>query len=424
MHYRVDGISHRGEGVVRIEGKACFVPFAIPGETIALDITEEHQNYLRGELREIIEAFPQRCVPPCPHFYQCGGCDWQHLDYSRQLDFKREIIVQQMKRIAKMEAEVKPVIGMESPWHYRNKVSWNCDHLDDGTLALGYYRRNRQALIPLQDCRIIPTVMLAIGKWLNDHIEDCGLAAGDRVELRQSNVDDSLLMVIVGQPDEAFLLAYLPNAFSQLSSICIATGEIHYAILGDPWQMQDLAGCSFRISADSFFQVNSTQAEALYHEVAALIAVQPPLRIIDAYCGAGTITCMLAKKGHRLLGVEANQLAVGDARHNRKLNHIAKQQCRFICGPCEVEMPPLLEGVDLLILDPPRAGCHPHLIQALTEQTVSQVIYVSCDPATLARDLGRLNMAGYRLQSLQPVDMFAHTGHVEVVAALTCEERP
>ncbi|MDO4541095.1 MAG: 23S rRNA (uracil(1939)-C(5))-methyltransferase RlmD [Syntrophomonadaceae bacterium] len=429
MEYWVEGVTHRGEGVIHMEGKVCFVPWALPGELIAAEVTQSKKSYARGRLGAIIEASPQRAEPWCPLFYACGGCVWQHVTYAQQLAYKRQTVAEQLRRIAHIEAEVAPVIGMENPRHYRNKVTWQVGRGKDD-VGLGFFRADSHEMLPFCACGIIPPLMNEIGGWLNERVSVAGLGGGDQVVLRQSNVDGSLLLLLPREPSDGDFLPALRARFPEIASVCVMDGGKLRAVFGPGWQLQALAGCRYRIGATGFLQVNSVQADKLYAVILSMVGEGASFDILEAYCGSGTISCMLARAGHRVCGVEYNAAAVADADFNVALNGLAPECCIFYCGACE----DLLSGIrnpwraadakgapggfDVVILDPPRAGCHPASLEAITDQAPPRIIYVSCDPATLARDLARFCAAGYQVDAVQPVDMFPHTAHVETVVAL------
>lgn len=429
MKYRVEGITQRGEGVIRMEGKVCFVPWALPGELIEAELTESKKHYARGRLLAIAEPSPQRAEPWCPYFYACGGCAWQHVTYEYQLALKRQIVAERLQRIAHIEAAVAPVIGMQHPRHYRNKVTWQVGGAGDA-VGLGFFRPESHDILSFGDCGIIPPPMNEVGRWLHERARAAGLSAGQQVVLRRSNVDGSLLLLLPGAPRDHDFLPELTARFPAIASVCMMESGEARALTGPGWQLQALAGCRYRVAATSFFQVNSEQADKLYDVIRSLAGTERPLDILEAYCGVGAISCMLVKAGHRVCGVEYAAAAVEDAACNLALNGLAAENGIFHAGACEVLLSDLdnpwaeaSKGFDLVLLDPPRAGCHPAVIKAVTAQAAPRVIYVSCDPATLARDLARLNAAGYRIDTVQPVDMFPHTAHVECVVLLSKEEQ-
>ncbi len=418
--YPVTGITQKGEGVIRLDGKVCFVPGALPGEEIAIKNLLQKKKYARANLAAIQNPAPFRREPACAQSQNCGGCVWQHVTYEQQLVFKREMIEQQLRRIGGLACEVRPVLGMDKPEEYRNKVILHCaEEKKSGTLTLGFYNAASHETAPIGDCILLTPAMQQVVRLLKEQAGPLGLKPGNDVMLRQSSVDGALLLVVSAEkktpPEEKNLLA-LPRMFPIITSLCIFDeGELR-PIYGEPWQMQQLAGCRFKISARSFFQTNIRQTEVLYAEVRKMIPRHTPKNILDAFCGAGTISCMLAKDGHTVTGIESNPFSVENARENARLNGVT---AGFICAPCEKEIARLPKKFDIIVVDPPRAGCFPPALEAIITLRPEKIVYVSCEPATLARDLRVLTAAGYKVEYVQPVDMFPWTGHVETVCLLT-----
>ena len=413
--YTVTGITHKGEGIVRMEGKVCFVPGALPGETVQVEKTLDKRKFSRGRLTKIIQPSPERRESVCPNYAECGGCVWQHTTYEQQLLFKREIIRQQLKRLAGIECEVREVLGMETPYHYRNKVVWHGAKKPDGSFKLGFFQEGSHNAASMEGCILPPPKMLEIGKRIEEKAAEYGIKPGDEIILRQSNVDGSFLLAVKGNPDAAHI-AELSVQFPELTSICRIEKGKTIPIVGEPYQLQRLAGCVFSVSAQSFFQTNFSQTEKLYQEVRKNLSGDEKKRVLDAYCGSGTISCMLAKEGHEVLGIESNPFAVADAKRNAEKNGVSPT---FLCAPCEEEMKKLHTHFDAVVIDPPRAGCFAGTLEALLTIKPEKIIYVSCEPSTLARDVKILTAGGYEVSYVQPVDLFPWTGSLEVVVLLS-----
>ena len=414
-NYTVTGITHKGEGIVRMEGKVCFVPGALPGETVKVEKTLDKRKFSRGRLTEIIQPSPDRREPICPQYAECGGCVWQHTTYEQQLTFKREIIRQQLKRLAGIECEVREVLGMETPYHYRNKVVWHGTKKPDGSFKLGFFQEGSHNAASMEGCILPPEKMLEIGKYIEKKAAEYGIKPGDEIMLRQSNADGSYLLAVKGNPDAA-RIAEASVQFPELTSICRIENGKTIPIVGEPYQLQRLAGCVFSVSAQSFFQTNFSQTEKLYQEVRKNLSGDGKKRVLDAYCGSGTISCMLAKDGHEVIGVESNPFAVADAKRNAEKNGVSP---KFLCAPCEEEMKKLHSHFDAVVVDPPRAGCFAGTLEALLTIKPEKIIYVSCEPSTLARDVKILAAGGYEVSYVQPVDLFPWTGSLEAVCLLS-----
>ena len=426
--YPVTGITQKGEGVIRMQGKVCFVPGALPGEEISICELKEKKKFSRARIQEIRNPDSFRIEPECPQYSRCGGCVWQHVQYEKQLVFKQEIIRQQMQRIAGLDIEIKPVIGMENPRHYRNKVAWHCiRNKETGALQLGFFHEESHQVVPLRGCFLPTEEMLAAGEELERGAEFYGLQEQDEIILRVSSQDDTFLLAVcrsferrgkkqVEHAEALQNIGQLQAKVPRLESICIIENGKLRTTAGKGYQIQRLAGCTFQISAPSFFQTNFEQTEKLYQLVREAVGISKPKKILDAFCGAGTISCMLAKDGHEVTGIESNPSAVADAEKNNLRN---QTNIEFICAPCEEGIARMKQRFDVVVLDPPRSGCMRGTLEAILQKQPEKIIYVSCEASTLARDVKILYEAGYHVQMVQPVDMFPYTAHVETVAVLS-----
>jgi len=408
----INGISHKGEGVGRIEGKAAFIPYAIPGETVEIKIIEENKSYIRGHLLEVIEPSQDRVVPDCPHYFDCGGCAYQHMTYSRQLELKRQIVQDSLQRIGKINAEVKPVIGMEDPWRYRNKVDWHLQYKDD-TIRMGYYKNESHELVDIQTCKLISQPMENLSLFLKDSISSVKTGKSGSITIRESSLDGKLLAIL----DELKMMPLeLMEDFPQLKAIYKKHGRQLSLAWGESGFEEQVKGIRCIISPLSFFQVNPSQAQVLYELVKDYCAPRSTDSLLDAFCGTGSIGLYLSSHVKKVTGVENYSPAVANARENAVKNKI--RNCEFIAGACETVIPQLKQKFDLVVLDPPRAGCKPEAISAIIASNPRTIVYVSCNPATLARDLALFTGAGYSIDQVQPLDMFPQTQHVECVVRI------
>ncbi len=415
MQCSVTGITHKGEGVGRMDGQAVFIPFAIPGETVEVEVRERKKNYLRAQLVEVVSASSDRVAAPCLYYYRCGGCAYQHMNYSRQMDLKRRVVQDNLARIGGLEAEVEPVAGMNDPWRYRNKVEWQVAK-EDHYFRMGYHIQDSHQLIPIEACLLISPAMEALSKHLRERLDDLRLPDHSRIAVRQSSANGELMLVIAGIGSGEADVRQLAK-YPGLSSIyCIDQGRIIHKH-GRSSLTERLAGIDYQISPLAFFQVNHQQAELLVDVVRQFAQLGPADNVLEGYCGIGSITLPLARSAGRIVGVESYLGAVQDARENARRNNITN--CEFIAGACEKVIPNMKERFDVVILDPPRAGCKKEVIEAVIKAAPQRIVYVSCNPGTLARDLKIFCQDGYTVKKVQPIDMFPQTSHVETVVLLS-----
>lgn len=395
-------MAHGGESLGRHEGKVIFVAGGIPGEEVVAEIVEDRGRYARARLVEVVTPSPHRVEHPrCPHFGPCGGCQWQHIAYEAQLTFKEEVLRNQLAHLGRLpEVPVQPSLGMTDPWFYRNHVQF---HLDEGG-RLGFVGLRGQGVVPIEVCYIMHPLLTEIFGALDLAFPDL-----ERVSLR-AGVNTGERMVILetahDQPPE--LAVDLP-----LSCVLLLRDGTPVSLVGSNAITEELGGRAFRISAGSFFQVNTAQAERVAQTVMDYLDPQGGEVLLDAYCGVGTFGLLLAPRVGEVIGVEESPQALADADHNAgDLENVT-----LIEGAVE-DVLPQLERVDLAILDPPRQGVAAQALDALVRLGPRKIVYVSCNPATLARDVGRLAEVGYRLAEVQPIDMFPQTYHIESVALL------
>lgn len=395
------------------DGRVAFVPRTLPGDTALVRIVQDRRDFVRGELESLLAAAPGRVTPPCPYYQQgCGGCSWQHADYSLQLQLKCGIVVDQLRRIGQFAdaAElVKPTLGMVEPWHYRNQARFTVGRRFG---ELCFTLKGSHRLLRIDHCWIVhPRIN-----------EVVSIAQGHLSELNRRIHQVS--MRVGSNTGQVMIAPALP--------------EVPALDSGQPFLEEELLGRRFRLQPPSFFQVNTLREarplpEAVGHawlplpadgvsmaELLALIVLdrlQPTADsvVVDAYGGVGTFAILASPLVGEVIGIEEARSAVRDAEYNaRDLSNV-----RFIQAKTEVALPALQDRPSAVILDPARAGCHPDVLSALIRLQPQRIIYVSCDPSTLARDLRVLVDGGYRLHEVQPLDMFPQTYHVENVATLT-----
>ncbi|WFA22796.1 23S rRNA (uracil(1939)-C(5))-methyltransferase RlmD [Paenibacillus mucilaginosus] len=445
------GIGHEGEGVGRVNGYTLFVPGALPGEKVRVKVVKVKKQYGYAKLLEVLEASPDRIDAPCPIYKQCGGCQLQHLSYEAQMRWKRQLVIDNLTRIGKLQVVgereegiiVHPTLGMSDPWRYRNKaqVPIGLAETEEGGLVGGFYAQGSHRIIDMEACLIQhennDAVVGAVKKiarelGIRPYSEETGRGLLRHVIARYGFNTGEIMVVLVTNgrdlPHADELTGLIRRDVPGVTSIVqnINTRETN-VIFGDETRtlwgsdvIYDTIGdIRFAISARSFYQVNPVQTEVLYGKALEYAALTGRETVIDAYCGIGTISLFLAQKADQVYGVEIVPEAIEDARANARLNGI--RNASFEAGPAEVVIPAWRgKGIapDVIVVDPPRKGCDPALLETILAMRPERVVYVSCNPSTLARDLRVLEDGGFRTVQVQPVDMFPHTVHVESVAVL------
>jgi len=407
LQCEITGINHRGEGVGRIDGKVVFIPFAIPGETVEFSITQDKKSFLRGILQDIIKPSPNRVEPWCPHYYECGGCAYQHVDYDLELNLKRIVAADSLQRIGKLNVSVAPVIGMDNPWRYRNKVEWNYAAGDNGSV-LGYMEHDGHNLLDIKTCKLITREMEGISTYIKDNKQLLRIPQKARITIRQSSVTKGLMVIISGFGSEQLNIDPLVNYPGMESIFTCARAQLHLR-WGKTYLEERIGKIKYFLSPLSFFQVNHEQASKMFHQLREEVGHSE--RLLDAYCGVGSISLLLASKAKIVYGIEEYPAAIDCAVRNAEINRISN--CNFIAGACEEILAKCKADFDTVVLDPPRAGCDRRVMEALIKMSPLRIFYVSCNPATLARDLGILVQNGYVVNEVQPFDMFPRTSHVE-----------
>jgi 23S rRNA (uracil1939-C5)-methyltransferase len=409
-------MAHGGAALGRHEGRVIFVPGAIPGETVRVEVVEDKGRFARARLVEVLEPSPDRVTPRCPHVPECGGCQWQHVAYPRQLSLKAEVVRDQLTRVGSVaDPPVRPTLPSPSPWGYRNRVTFSIG-ADD---RLGFQRAAHSPwravpgshdVVPIQECHIADPRLMALYDDL-----DLDLPGLTRLTLMAGSDADDLLMAFETRRDRPPEL----QVNFPVSCVHLVSGKqaIPVNLIGHNHVTQHVAGHAYRASAGRFFQVNTAVAETLVELALEWLDPGPDAIVLDAYCGVGLFTLPLAQRAGLVIGVELDPGATEDLILN--LGQI--ENVDVIEGPVEAVLPDLVETGPLhgVVVDPPRQGLDVAVVDALVENGPPRLIYVSCDPATLARDVKRLARGGYTLADAQPVDMFPQTFHVETVALLT-----
>ena len=401
---RLTAMAHGGAALGRHQGQTIFVPYAIPGERVRAEIVESHAHWARARLLEVLEASPDRISPPCPYFGLdgCGGCHLQHIRYEPQVELKRQVVIDQLARIGGLAgANVQEPIGAAEPWHYRNHLQFSLT--EDGRLA--FQRAGSHQLIPVESCLIADLLLDDLWGAL-----DMDWPQLRQLALRCGSATGDLMAVFELDHYEEFDIEV---DFPVSCVIRLADGE-SVVLMGNPYLVEQVAGRDYRVSAGSFFQVNTAGAEVLVDLVEDYLAPAGGETLVDLYCGVGLFGLALAGRVGQMIGVEADRSAADDFRYNAQ----GLTNVRLIAETAEAALPqiegPLHEG--LVVLDPPRAGAGAQALAEIVRLEPQRIVYVSCDPATLARDACQLVEAGYRLAEVQPVDLFPQTYHIESVA--------
>lgn len=411
LELELSSMAHGGEVLGRHQGRVIFVAYAIPGERVRVEVVEDHRRWSRARLLEVLKPSPHRVEPPCPHFGTCGGCQWQYVEYEAQLAFKRDILRDQLHRLAHFaNPPVAEVIPSPDPWAYRNHLQLSV--APDGGLGfqpvpLSGVDVSGNRVIPIQICLLPHPLVWGMAEMMEMGGEEEGEFLR-RLSLRAGIRTGERMMVFETEGD-------IPPEIEvdvPISCVLLMEDGTPVNLIGRNWLTEELAGRRFRISAGSFFQVNTPQAERLIEVVGQFLDPQGQETLLDLYCGVGTFALSFADRVGRVMGIESYGPAVADARANAREG----EPVEFIAGRAEEVLAQLDLPLDAVIVDPPRAGCGSEVLRELIRLAPTRLIYVSCDPATLARDARRLAEAGYRLEVVQPVDMFPQTYHIESVS--------
>lgn len=421
---KVSGFGASGEGVVKEGNLPVFIPYALKDETIEYKVIKVLKNHAFGKLMKVIEPSPNRIQPVCESFHRCGGCSMLHIDYPTQLEIKKNNVINCMKKYSGLNMAVNDVVPCKQVFGYRNKAQYP---IDNG--KCGFYALRSHDIVPIDCCKIQNPNDEAIIKTVLTYIK-ISKAPIKHIYTRYGK--DECMVVLVSRSsklnDKDFLVKKLLEVNKSISSIIlnvhpentnVILGKKNITLYGKSTITASIGTLDFDISPLSFFQVNSTQTEVLYNTAKKLAAFKPTDKIIDLYCGTGSIGLFMADSVKSVLGVEIVPDAVENAISNARINRITNAE--FLCGPAEVMMPDIIKSkghIDAVILDPPRKGCDESLLECLLDTEIEKILYISCNPATLARDISVLSKK-YIPSAITPVDMFPHTSHVECVVKLT-----
>ena len=440
IEMEITGLSHDGAGVGKYKGFTIFVPETVPEEKVRVLIQVVKKTYGKGKCEKVLKSHPHRIKPSCPIYFECGGCQIQHLQYEAQLEHKRQQVADHFERIGGIKVPVHPVLGMGNPWRYRNKAQvpfgWQ-----GGEVKAGFYAAGSHMIVDMEACLIQHEANDQAVRKVKELAQKLEIPIYDEtnhqgclrhVMVRTGFHTGELMIVLVTNgknlPHCEKWIDALRTEFPALCSLVqninskrtnVVLGPENHVLWGRGVIYDRIGEVTFAISPHSFFQVNPIQTKVLYDQVAKYAGLTGNEVVIDAYCGIGTISLYLAQNAKRVYGVEIVSAAVNDAKRNAEINRMDHVQ--FEAGAAEEVMPRWYqEGIrpDVVVVDPPRKGCDRVLLDTIASMQPERIVYVSCNSATLARDAKYLAESGYRVQEVQPVDMFPQTGHVECVSLL------
>lgn len=443
---RIEGYSADGSGVARIGGQVVFVKGALNGELCEIKILKSLKNLAYAKLERVIEHSENRTAPVCPNFGKCGGCDFLHMDYIEELHFKKQRVEDAFARIGGLTLPLSAIHGADATVGYRNKAIYAIG-MSDGRAIAGFFRERSHDIIPVKRCYIQTEASDLAAEAVCRWIDDCGISVYDErtglglvrhVFVRTAFGTGQMAVCIVAAGEKlsaaGALIETIRAACPRVTSVVLCVNKKPgNTVLGDRFKTlwgsdcieEVLCSLRFKLSPRSFFQINTCQAELLYSKVVEFTDVDASCTVLDLYCGIGSISLVLARKAGHVIGVEIVPEAVSDAVENAKKNDI--KNAEFICGDAAKAAAELkTRGVtpSIIVVDPPRKGLDLALIDTIVGMAPDRVVYVSCDPATLARDIRLLTQRGYRFETAEALDLFPRCAHVETVVLLSRETNP
>lgn len=405
------GYDSKGEAVCRYEGKVIFVPHVLSGEKILAVITKESKDHSRAKAIRLLKPSPFRTKPICPVFYQCGGCDLMHMTYDEQLRFKKTKVADALKRIAKIATVIHDVIGVDHPYEYRNKVRYAHEKGN-----IGFMAKMSHDIVSTKRCIICKKECDVIKNMLNEHIKKVpGL---ENLTVRKSCYTNDLSVLFESKRTlDRYPVKELTDVSGNITTIDSTDGKSTKNLYGKGYITEKLNNMTFKIYPNTFFQINTVQTEKLINLIRNIIDRINTKTAADIYCGTGTICLSIAERVDTVYGVDSDIDSIKAAKENAAFNRITNTQ--FICSKAEDIQTGDITYADTIILDPPRAGCHPKVIEWMTGMQPQNILYISCNPATLARDIKSLYEVNYTCKEVWPLDMFPQTVHVETVVLMS-----
>lgn len=454
----IDSTGFEGKSVARVNGFVVFVEGAVEGDVVKARIFKVKKKHAEANVVEVIKPSPKRTIPRCPYFGTCGGCKWQHVDYAVQLQFKQQHVADAIERIGGMkDVQILPIIGSDNIYFYRNKLefsfsekAWIMDKnsaslKDVPSVALGFHVPQRwDKVLDVHECflqsEVSNSILNAVRNFaiLNNipaYSQETQSGYFRNLVIREGKNTGDVMVNVVTFEDRPEIMSTLSSEltkrFPEITTVVnnvnlrksqVAVGDFEKVYYGEGVIHDKIGNKLFQISANSFFQTNTKQAETLYRVAKEFAELQPTDVVYDLYCGTGSIALYIADEVRQVIGIDVVGSAILNARMNAQLNVV--ENCEFIVGDLkdlltkETEWKKQFSHPDVIIVDPPRSGMHPKAVEELGAMNVPRLVYVSCNPATLARDLKMLTAYGYDVEKVQPVDMFPHTYHIECVAKL------
>lgn len=457
VELQIESAAYKGKGVAKIDGLAVFVPNTAPGDKVKARIIKKKKSYREAKLLEVLEPGENRIEPKCKHATVCGGCNWQHVSYKHQLEFKRDQVEDHMHRIGGLtHLEVSPTLGSDQQFHYRNKMEYSIGHkkwlsreeierdefVSDRAFAAGLHAPGRfDKILNIQECYLQDLVSYNILNFVRSYCIEHDIAPFNPIDhegfmrnvmIRNSFHTDDLMVNLVTYKDEEETLQKLSDAilqeFPEITTLVVnindtksptAIGRYEKVMYGPGYIVDHIGPYHFSIHANAFFQTNTRQAEKLYEIARNFADIQTSETVYDLYCGVGTLSLFVSEPAEKVIGIELIDVAIENAIQNAEENGV--ENVSFIKGDMQEEFNQDVIDKhgkpDCIITDPPRAGMHPDVVERLNELEVPKLVYVSCNSSTMARDLKELNKK-YEILEVQPVDMFPQTYHIETVANL------
>lgn len=435
-------IGHKGEAIGKYEGFTVFVDGALKGDIVRAKISKAKKNYAVGELIEIIQPSPDRVEPRCALTGICGGCTMMNLDYKKQLELKQSIILENLIRIGKQETpNLKPIIGMDDPYHYRNKAQFPVGLDEHGEIEIGFYKKRSHDIIAFDECHIQHPSNTKILDIIKNFVKENHISVYDettakgalrKIVTRVAYKTGEIMVVLVTSDAKNYGFDKLaqqlhqedPNIKSVIQNINDSRGNAvlgkeNKVVFGKEYIVDYLHDFRFEISPHSFYQVNPVQTDVMYSKALEYADLTGNEIVFDLYCGIGTISLFLSQKAKKVYGIEIVPQAIEDAKRNARIN--AVDNTEFIVGKAEIEVPELYKrGIraDVVVVDPPRKGIEEVVLQTIADMKVPRIVYVSCNPSTMARDIDILTQLGYEMKECTGIDNFCHSMHVECIALL------
>ncbi|MEZ0323820.1 MAG: 23S rRNA (uracil(1939)-C(5))-methyltransferase RlmD [Hydrogenothermaceae bacterium] len=419
MKVKIEKLAYGGFGIGFLDSKPCFVPYTLPEEEVKVKITKEKKDYNECEVIDIINPSKTRINPPCKYYTVCGGCDFQHTDYANQLKFKTEILKEQLLRIGKIKIDIDEVIPSESPFYYRNRVQFKFDGKN-----FGFYKRDSHQTVDIEECFLLKEDINQLIRPIKKFLIKYGLQPSN-IQIFSNKKDEKIIKFTFSEDSQ--ILNVIPKieiineeVSEDIKGVSFESGK-NRIDLGQKFIFYQVNKYKFRVSIDSFFQVNLYQIPKLIEKVEEILNQKQPEKLLDFYCGVGTFSIPSGFYVKEVLGIEANESAVKDAKSN--VGHNSLKNVKFLKAKAEKGIKYALDfKPDTVIFDPPRAGIGKEVINNISKiDRLKNVIYISCNPSTLARDINYFESNGFKLKSVSMIDMFPNTHHIESVSLLERE---